>query len=155
VSLSDSRNLSGDFSTGFDYQWEPRVHELEVEIEMQRGGRRGDSREEITAESDIDDYALIPAELTIENEDEIEREVSVEVGYTRPLSKSTRLELGYDLELEDSNDDRLIRLIDDPDGAPDGVTIDRGFDQRQVSNSIYTTVRREFGDLGVHLGLRA
>jgi outer membrane cobalamin receptor len=155
ASTSDSRNLSGDFSTGFDYAWEPRVHELEVQFAMQRGGRRGDSREEITGDSDIDDDALIPAELTIENEDEIEREMSVEVDYTRPLSESTRLEIGYDLELEDSNDDRIIRLIDDPDGAPDGVTTDRGFDQRQLSNSIYTTVRREFGDLGVQLGLRA
>lgn len=155
ASLSDSRDLSGDFSTGFDYAWEPRVHELEFGFAMQRGGRRGDSREEITGDSDIDDDALIPAELTIENEDEIESEMSIEADYTRPLGEGTRLELGYDLELEDSNDDRIIRLIDDPEGAPDGVTTDRGFDQRLLSNSIYTTVRREFGDLGVQLGLRA
>lgn len=154
-SQSDSRDLSGDFSTGFDHEFEQRGHELEVELQLQRGGRRGDSREEITEEDGSGDDALIPAELTLENEDEVERQLSLEVDYTRPLSESTRLEVGYDLELEDSRDHRLIRLIDDSVGSPDGETIDRGFDQRQLLHSFYTTMRREFGELGVQLGLRA
>jgi hypothetical protein len=155
ASASDSRNLSADIATGFDYEWERREHELEFELQVQTGRDRGDSREEITAGDGFDDGALLPAELTLEDEEELEREISLELDYTRPLGENTRMEIGYDLSFEDSDSERLIRFIDDPDAAPDGVLTNRGFDQRQTTNSAYTTLRREFGSLGVQVGLRA
>ena len=154
LAASDSRNLSVDLSSGFDYQWERREHELEFEIQLQTGRQRGDSREEITADADFDDDLLLPAELTLEDEEELERELSIQLDYTRPLGEDMGLELGYDLEFEDSDRDRLIRFIDDPAAAPDGFVTDRGFDQSQTTNSAYTTLRRQFGDFGVQVGLR-
>ena len=154
-SASDSRRLSANFSTGFDYEWERREHELEFEIQVRTGSRRGDSREEITAEGDFGDDELLPAELTLEDEEELEREVSLEVDYTRPLDENTRLEVGYDVEFEKSDNDNLIRFIDDPDNAADGMLSDRGYNQRETKHSAYTTVRRQFGDIGVQVGLRA
>lgn len=154
AAASESRNLSLDLSTGFNYEWDRRDHELDFEIQLQTGRERGDSREEISPESDFEDDLLLPAELTLEEEQELERELSLEIDYTRPLGEDMRLEVGYDLEFEDSDSDRLIRFIDDPDGAPDGLLTDRGFDQRETTNSAYTTLRRQFGDLGIQVGLR-
>jgi outer membrane cobalamin receptor len=152
---SDSRDLSLDFSTGIDYEWEPRAHELELVLEVQTGRQRGDSREEISSEGDIDGDARLPAGLTLENENELEREVSLEVDYTRPLGEGIGVETGYDVRLEDSDRDRIIRLIDDPVARPDGLLNDRGFEQRRITHSAYTTLRRQFGELGVQVGLRA
>jgi outer membrane receptor protein involved in Fe transport len=155
TSTSDSRSLSADISTGFDYEWERREHELQFEVQLQTGRQRGDSREEITADGEFDGDELLPAELTLEDEEELERELSIEIDYTRPLGEDMSLEVGYDVGFENSDRDRLIRFIDDPDNAPDGLLTDRGFDQRQTTNSVYTTLRRQFGDFGVQLGLRA
>lgn len=155
ASLADARRLSGDFSTGFDYQWEPRRHELEFRLELQGGRDRSDSRETITSDEDIADDELIPAELTIEDEDELEREASLDIDYTRPFAVDGRIEVGYGAELTDSDGDRLITMIDDPVAAPDGVLTDRGFDQRELTHSVYATLRNQFGDVGVQVGLRA
>jgi outer membrane cobalamin receptor len=154
ASDSDSRNLSVDFATGLDYTWEPRRHELEVELEFQTGRQRGDSRREITMESEFEDHdARMPAELTLEEEGEDGREASLNVDYTRPLGERGRIEFGFQTELEESDRDRLIHLIDDPSSP--GELTDRGFDQREISNAIYSTVQRQFGEFGVQLGLRA
>ncbi|HEX2167825.1 MAG TPA: TonB-dependent receptor, partial [Longimicrobiales bacterium] len=154
MTASDSRNLSFDLSTGFDYEWERREHELEFEIQAQTGRQNGDSREEITTDEDFADDVLLPAELTLEDEEELERELSIQVDYSRPLSEEMALEIGYELEFQDSDNDRLINFIDDPAGAPDGLITDRGFDQGETTNSAYTTLERQFGDFGVQLGLR-
>ena len=155
ASSSDSRNLSGNIATGFDYVWERRRHELEVQLQVGTGDERGDSREEITALSMDTADARLPAELTLEQEREKEREASLSIDYTRPLGENTTLEVGYDGEVEDSDADLIIREIEDPIGAPDGDLTDRGFDQREVTNSFYSTLRRDFGDLGIQVGVRA
>jgi iron complex outermembrane recepter protein len=151
---SVSRGFSGDVSAGLEYEWESG-HELEVEVEAQSGRQRADGREEITGGHDLDDEALIPADLTLEDEDELEREVSFNIDYTRPLGEAVEMEMGFQAELEDSDNDRLIRLIEDPAALPDGQRTDRGFDQREVATAVYATLQREFGELGVQVGLRA
>src|SRR5690606_3614021 len=122
-----------------DYEWERREHELEFQIQVQTGNQRGDSREEIITDEEFDDELLLPAELTLEDEEELEREVSVELDYTRPLGEEMSFEVGYELQFEDSDSERLIHFIDDPAADPDGITTDRGFDQSQTTNSAYTT----------------
>ncbi|HSJ25062.1 MAG TPA: TonB-dependent receptor [Longimicrobiales bacterium] len=155
ASESDSRNVSADVSTGFDYRWERRVHELNFEVSLQNGRQRGDSRREITTELVDDDVALLPSELTLEEESERDREVSLRLDYTRPLFADVRAEIGVRSERESSDADRIIRLIDDPLNDPYGTALDRGFDQTSVTNAIYGTLRRQFGQLSMQLGLRA
>ncbi|MEX1183687.1 MAG: TonB-dependent receptor [Gemmatimonadota bacterium] len=152
---SDSRNLSGDVALAFEYETESD-REFQAELQYSRGSQHGDSRDEITMQSEFDDdSALIPAELTIEDEDESEHEVSLGADYTHPWGEDGRIELGFQSELQTSDNARLIRLIDDPQGAPDGLLTDRGFDQQQVTSAVYTTLQRQFGDFGVQVGLRA
>jgi hypothetical protein len=151
---STARGFSGDVSAGFDYEWESGS-ELEVELQAQTGRQRADGREEITGGHDVDDDALIPAELTLEDEEELEREVSLDVDYSRPLGEVTELEVGFQAELQDNDNDRLIRLIDDSTALPAGRLTDRGFDEREITTAAYATIQRAFGELGVQVGLRA
>lgn len=155
ASTSDDRSASGDLAAGFEYRWEPRRHELEVELQVQRGRDLRDREEEITSEELLEDGALIPAELTLDERTEWQRQSSLEVDYTRPLGEDGRLEVGYDLESEDSDNHRLIRFVDDPEAAPEGTLTDRGYGHREVVNAAYLTVGRQLGDVGVQLGLRA
>lgn len=151
---SESRNLSADVSTGFEFQWD-RSHELEIELQVQTGRQRGGSREDIAGLTESEDGVLIPAELTLEEEKEIDAEATFELDYTRPLGENLDLEIGFRSEFQDATNDRLIRFIDDPDALPGGILTDRGYDEREFSNSVYTTLQREFGEVGVQLGLRA
>lgn len=154
---SDSRDVTYDFATGFE--WEPesdgREEELEIELEAQRGTQWENSREEILEEIDGEGgNFLIPAELTLEDEDEIETELTFEVDYVRSFGEDTELEVGYEAERATTENDRLIRLVEDPGGAPDGQLENRGNDNREVSHSAYTTVERDVGPFSIQAGLR-
>lgn len=155
ASTSDDRSLSGDIAAGLEYRWEPRRHELEIELRAQRGRDLRDREEEITSEDLLEDGALIPAELTLDERTEWQRESSLKVDYTRPLGEDGRVEIGYDLESEDRENDRLIRFVDDPEAAPQGALTDRGYGHREVVNAAYLTVGRQLGGLGVQVGFRA
>lgn len=153
ASASESRRGSFDFTGGFDYAWEPRRHELEIEVSYREGRRRMDRREEVTGGSFEDEHVLVPAELMLEERHEFERSSSLEMDYTRGLGEGGRLELGLDVEHETSDDDRVLQSLDDGAGAPS--TSLRGIDQRQRSNAAYATFRQRMGGLSLQLGLRA
>ncbi|MDX1646274.1 MAG: TonB-dependent receptor [Longimicrobiales bacterium] len=154
---SDSRRVSFDAAAGFEWESESESEdELEIEVELERGTQWQNSREEILeglTETERD--LLIPAELTLEDEDELETEWAMEVDYTRTFGGSTEVEMGYELEHASTENDRLIRLVEDPGAAPDGELEDRGHDNREVGHSAYGTVEQDMGDLSVEVGLRA
>lgn len=152
---SSSDGLSFDFSTGLEYQWEPRVHQLEVELELERDSRWEDGRDEVVSDWELEDGALVPAELTLEDEEDFELEASLDVDYRRPWGEGGAIELGYVAEWNVNDNRRLLRLIDDPAAAPEGQSTDRGFDQREVMNSVYGTVQRSVGAFSAQVGLRA
>jgi iron complex outermembrane recepter protein len=152
---SDSRELTYDFATGFE--WEPEgesEQELEIELQAQRGTQWENSREEILEEIEEGGSLLIPAELTLDEEDEIETELAFELDYARSLGENTEVEVGYEGERTSTDYDRLIRMVDDPSGAPAGEVENRGNDNREVSHSAYGTVERDLGPFSVQGGLR-
>ena len=152
---SDSRALSLDLSAGYEWEDDARDDELEVEIELQRGTQWENSREEIVEDVvEGEDDVLIPAELTLEERDEIETELTAEVDDTRAIGEDTELEIGLESERTTTENDRLLRLVEDPTGSPDGVADDRGHDDREVQHSAYLTLERSFGDVNVQAGLR-
>lgn len=150
---SDNRALSFDFATGLEYEWEPNEQQLEVELQLERGTDRERSRDEITEGGDVSGHVLIPAELTLEDQDEVETELSLQADYVRGWGEGGEIELGYELERNLNDSDRLINLIDDP--VASGDLTNRGHDERETAHSVYTTLERQFGSLGVEGGLRA
>ena len=153
---SDSRDLTYDFAMGFE--WEPdddREQELGIELQAQRGTQWENSREEILEEiEEGGGGALIPAKLTLEEEDQIESELTFELDYARSMNEVTEIEVGYEGERTTTDHDRLIRMVDDPSGAPAGDLENRGNDNREVSHSAYATVERDLGPFSVQAGLR-
>jgi hypothetical protein len=152
---SDASDRSFDLSTEFSREWEESEQEVEVTLELQRGRQRQDTREETTEASGAEQSALIPAELTLELERELEDELSVEASWARPLGESTQLELGYQGDWMFGDNDRLVREVEDPVAFPDGELSDRGHEQRERRQSIFTTVDRRFGAAGIEVGVRA
>ena len=152
---SDESDRSFNLETGLSKEWEESEQELEVTVELQRGRQRQDSREETTESSGIEESALIPAELTLELERQLEDELSIEASWSRPLGESTQLELGYQGDWTSGDNDRLVREVEDPIAFPDGELTDRGHDQRERRQSLFATVDRRFGPAGVEVGVRA
>lgn len=134
-----SRDLSFDLSTGFEHECEPREQELEVELELERDRERDNSREEISDEAHLEEGELIPPELTLEDENELETELSLEVDYARTWGEGGEIELGYDGERTRGDYRRLIHMLQDPSAALD-EPIDRGHEERETSHSLYTTL---------------
>lgn len=147
----DAGSWSGRVGTGFTYEWERRRHEFEVELELDAGRNEEETREELDPVlSDPGDP--LPAELTIEDEREREREVRLDVDYVRPWTQDGRFEVGYRFESDDTGSERFLELADEGQAAPDVTEL--GFDHRQTFNSLYFTLQRQLGSFGVQVGLR-
>lgn len=146
----DSRAFSGRAAAGVDYVWERRTHELEIELRHDRERDREASFEEYleeTLEDDAFDDELVPAEHTEEREEDADRETTLSVDYTRPLGEDARLETGY--ELVDERTEQLRRLHETEEPLRK-----HGFAHERLFHSAYLDLRRSFGDLGVQAGVR-
>ena len=147
----DAEGWSGRIGTGFTYEWERRRHEFEVELELDAGRSEEETREELDPVL-ADPGDPLPAELTLEDEREREREVRLDVDYVRPWREDGRVELGYRFESDDTGSERFLELANEGQAAPDVTEL--GFDHRQTFNSVYFTLQRQLGSVGVQVGLR-
>src|SRR5690606_4269279 len=151
-SAQDAGGASGRFQTGLTYEWEPRRHELEIELDLDKGRNSEETSEELGA-FDASDPLALPADLTFEDEEEREAEINLQADYVRPWTEDGRFEIGYRLEAGDTDSDRLLRLTGDVPGA-DPIESQLGFDHAQTFNSLYLTLQRQLGLFGVQVGLR-
>lgn len=151
TSDSESRRTSADIAVGYRWAPERRNHELNVELELESGGNADDAGVETILELTDPDAPVTPADLTLELADESDRELSGRVDYTRPWGEKGQIEIGFRSELQTSNTDRTLELVDG------GIAelIDTGFEHREAFNSLYGTLTRRFGAFGAQLGLRA
>ncbi|MDZ7780711.1 MAG: TonB-dependent receptor [Gemmatimonadota bacterium] len=149
----DAGNVTGRIGTGFTYEWERRRHELEIELDIDADRTREDTREELDMLDPGATGGPLPAELTLEEERQRESEIRLDVDYVRPWSEDGRVEMGYRLETNRDESDRLLELRDtDQAGIPTASNL--GFDHAQTFNALYLTLQRQLGPLGVQLGLR-
>lgn len=151
TSVRDSRRGSADATLGFRWSPDPRNHELSVELEIERGSNDQDDDVETLLELADPDAPITPADLTLLQMQEAERELSARIDYTRPWGEHGQIELGLRSELETLDEDRFLQLIND--GTAD--VSDTGFEHRELFNSIYGTLTRRFGSFGAQVGLRA
>lgn len=152
-SALDAENVSGRLGTGFTYEWERRRHELEIELDLDTDRSREDTREELDVLDSGTTGGPLPAELTLEEERERAGEIRLDVDYVRPWSEDGRVEVGYRLEADRDETDRVLELRD-TDEAEIPITSDLGFDHTQTFNSVYLTLQRQLGPVGVQAGLR-
>ncbi len=151
TSVSESRRYSTDATVGFRWAPEPRNHELTIELEAEQGTSDEDEEVETILALADPDAPVTPADLTIERGDDADRELSARLDYTRPWGEHGQLEIGARSELQTTDDERLLELVDDDASS----RTETGFQHRERFNSVYATVTRRFGAFGAQVGLRA
>ena len=154
VAVDDSRGVSTDLALELRHDFATRGHELNVEVEYQRGRDLQESliRQRLIEELVEEDPTI---ELTLDDQSEHQDETGVRIDYARPIGEQSQVEIGYRGEFGETADGQ-IRSIGE-EGAPAGemIATDRGFTQQQSVHSTYLTGMRRFGRLNAQVGVRA
>jgi hypothetical protein len=155
ISESVSKRLSADVSLGFEHEFADEGHELELELEVERGRNDQDRQTETNFELFDDDADFVPADLTVEDSDNRDRQLGLDADYARPWGEDGRVEVGYRGRLERQENDRLLRDFAGLAAGEPVATERDGFAHDEMFNSLYLTLLRGIGDFGVQLGVRA
>lgn len=155
LSDGESSSFSTDLVAGFRHVIEPRRHELELEVRYDGGADLEDDlvRRRWIAPSG-EDIAL-PVELTTQNEDGEEREISAELNYVHPWSSEGQIEIGYRGDFDSIENQRLLQIFPDTGAVAPVSSLARDFSHRETFHSVYLTVARKLGPLAIHGGIRA
>ena len=153
-----SREDDGDARTvslGFDRTWEPRRHTLEVQARGRWNDEGGEVRDEIEANPGYEGADDLPPWLTRRDDAETADGLDLEVGYVRPLGEVSRLEIGGTIGRDQTMEDQAISRFDETGTeTPDSVDVRLTSHSRTV-RSLYLTLQRRFGKLGVQAGVRS
>ncbi|HET7274704.1 MAG TPA: TonB-dependent receptor [Longimicrobiaceae bacterium] len=154
-STSESLRLSTEAAAGFRHKFAPRGHEISAQVEFETGGNNEEEliRQRIlTLEGDPTE---LPVEITTEDADENERETKFELDYVRPWGEGGQIEIGYEGNMQDTDDGRLLRIFEDIDADNPLSVRDNGYGYNEIFNSAYITLARKMGSFGAQLGVRA
>jgi outer membrane receptor protein involved in Fe transport len=154
LARQNGHGASGEARVGWEHNWAPERHTLEIDVWAQRN--RGDNltREETLADAIYQDAELLPAWLTQRADGNRNNSVGTEANYVRPLGPQGRLEVGSSLRRSTSREDQTVTLFEDA-----GSTIPDQLDTRLISReqrigSAWLSLNRRFGKFGASAGLR-
>lgn len=143
-----------NFDFGFKQVFEPQRHELTIDSRISSGSNDRATTQDrlfhILANRPVDR----PLELTLNDIDAGNGNLSIQADYVRPLGES-RLELGYKAWQRDQDNDNLLEIFDTPDDSDPSTDNRSGYDYREIFHSFYATYERTIGDFGFQAGLRA
>lgn len=152
---SDGAARSLDLRTGFEWRWEPRRHFADLELRITRRTDRGERREEIEADADLDHVDLLPAELTLHDREDSERELRLDLRYRRPMGDRASLSTGYSLLNQSTSNEQTFTDLGSAE-HPEGQTTIHGFGRTQTLNAAYVTLDQAVADqVVIQGGLRA
>ncbi|MEX2284641.1 MAG: TonB-dependent receptor [Gemmatimonadota bacterium] len=155
----DSRNDGsfGNYDVGLSFRqiFVPQRHELSISGRISDGGN--DSENVLTKEYLLagGQPADLPIELTRNEFDSGNGNLSIQADYFRPLGKG-RIDVGYRSWLREQDNDNVMRIFpnQDPNTTP-SLEARSGYLYDEVFHSFYTTVSRPFGKFSAQAGLRA
>ena len=150
----DQSALSTDLNLGFRHVIEQQKHELEFEVSMDDGTEDDATLIRRRFFAPNGDDSGLPEELTYENETDSDDEINLEADYVRPLGEKGQLEIGYRGDLETVENGRILEIFSDETAASPISSTDLGFGHQENFHSLYLTVMRTFGSLGIQAGLR-
>src|SRR5690606_3237175 len=154
ITGGERTGLNGEVMLGFLHQFEPRTHELELEVEYEFGRDADESVIRRAFYTPDGMEAGIPDDYNYENEEEREGELAIQLDYIRPFGEDGQIEFGYRGDFENSDNER-IREVFASQNAEDPITrSDLGISQRETFNSAYLTFFQTFGRLGIQVGVR-
>lgn len=153
---NDSEFMWGsyNFGLGFKQVFEPQKQELTIDGRYTIGVNDSESRHtrlfHILAGSPADQ----PLELTLNDIDAGNGNLSVQADYFRPLG-SARLDVGYRAWRRSQDNDNLLRIFSAPEDTEPGTITHSGYEYEELFHSLYATYGRTLGRFSVQGGLRA
>lgn len=156
--VNENRRLSTDFGLGFRHRFgqpDRDDHELSFDVEVEQGDADNGSRVRRRILGLDDEVIADPVELTLDANDETERELQANANYVRPWGQGGRLEIGYRGEMRDTDEARALDVFADEGATTPSQTTRNGFGFRETFHSAYVTGSRQFGAFSAQLGLRA
>lgn len=156
--VNENRRVSTDFGAGFRHRFgaaDRDDHELSIDVEVEQGESENGSRVRRRTLGLDGDVPADPVELTLDDNDEAEREVQASANYVRPWGEGGRLEVGYRAELRDTDEARALDVFADESAAAPTRSTRTGFGFQETFHSAYVTGSRQFGDFSAQVGLRA
>lgn len=125
------------------------AHLLTAEARFNASGNDGDERyeERFLSTGDLREQQRVASGRD-------RQEASLKVDYVRPLG-AFRLEAGYDGRIEGLDSDYFSETADSTGSFFPDVERNNTFSYEQQVHALYTQLAREFGALGVQVGLRA
>ncbi len=154
--LSDRQ--TADFRLGARHDFGARgeaAHTLDVEARYNTSINDGDENYDQRLVDAFGGGANDLAQLQLTTRERDREEASLEINYVRPLG-DIRIEAGYKGDLETNYQSLFSETFDEATGAfvPD-TDLNNTFDFEQQIHAGYVQAAREFGPLGVQVGLRA
>ena len=155
VTGSERSYLSGHGSLGFRNVVQAARNEQSMELRFTRNGSDN------LNESERLERALVTGELLglpaigIHNDvEQVDDEISFNLDVSRPWGEMGRIDVGYRGSRRVQENDQVIDNFTGASTASDS-TILRGFEHQELFNSLYLTVDRKIGRMGIQLGARA
>ncbi|MBW3569513.1 MAG: TonB-dependent receptor [Gemmatimonadetes bacterium] len=130
-------------------------HELSVDVEYETGNDDSWSRV-LRRQLELDGGpSALPEQLTLDENDEGEREAQLRADYVRPWGPRGSVELGYQARVQETEEDRVREVFANPGQAVPVASTLTGFGYRETFHSLYGTVSRMMGPVSAQVGLRA
>ncbi len=136
-------------------QWQPRRHELNVNLRWQRGSSTGDETVEAATQDLLSGPAVVPPDLTVQDTRRADLGSRASVDYRRPWGRTGQLQTGFQADLQRSDDHRSLQQVADPVGAPAGVETVDAYTMTQWVSAAYASLSRNIGPVQVRGGVRA
>ncbi|HEX7241854.1 MAG TPA: TonB-dependent receptor, partial [Longimicrobiaceae bacterium] len=155
VTSSGWSGLNTDAGVGLRYQIEPQRHELTVEA-RRNGGRSDTDGRFLRHALGLDGDPLdAPAELTVNESEDLSGDLTLQADYTRPLGKNGKVEAGYRGTLRDTEDDDRLSVFPSESAPVPAWRTGSGYLYEEDFHSLYVTLGHRLGKLGVQAGVRA
>lgn len=152
---SDHSSLSSDLALGFRRIMEPQKHELALEVRHSRNGNDSEGRFEENTSLRLEETDDPLSELRVTDSDQSERSLMAKGDYQRPLGGTGRLEVGFRLNREDTDDETLLRVFAPMESPGPRESSREAYTYRESEHAAYVNLSRKFGPVSLQGGLRA
>ena len=143
-----------NFGLGFKQVFVQQKEELTVDGRISSGSNDSNSRYENLFHTLAGQPVELPIELTLNEIEAGNGDLSVQADYFRPLLGG-KVEVGYRAWKRDQDNDNLLRVFADIDVPEPRDQTRSGYEYDEVFHSLYSTWGRTLGKLGFQAGLRA
>lgn len=151
-STADDHGLAGNAGVRFRHLWQPRRHELNVDVTWARN--TNDASQAIDAATrDLAAGVVLPPALTEQATRDANLTARASVDYRRPWGEGGQLRVGYRADLQRTDDRRSLLQVADPDSG-DGVETRDAYVHTRRLSSAYAEASRTVGRISVQGGVR-